>query len=74
MKSITISKNEYEELRARATAYEHVVVTLQKAFAMTPPERSRKKIISEFGKTGKYNKNFLASLERGLSRSSYFKS
>ncbi len=73
MKSITIPKTEYDDLRARATAYERVVLALENTFSFTPPERSRKKVIAEFKKTNKYNKEFLTSLERGLARSTYFK-
>lgn len=36
-------------------------------------ERSVKKIISGFSKTGKYSADFLADLREGLTQSSYFK-
>ena len=74
MKSITIPKIEYEVLRARATAYDRVVSALESTFTLTPPERSKKKIVAEFKKTNRYSKEFVAALERGLARSSYFKS
>lgn len=71
--SVTIPKTEYEELKARASAYERVVGALQNTFSLTPPERSKKKIIAEFKKTDKYSEEFLASLQHGLGRSTYFK-
>lgn len=73
MKSVTIPKIEYEVLKTRATAYDRVVSALESTFTLTPPERSRKKIIAEFKKTKKYSREFVGSLERGLARSSYFK-
>ena len=74
MASVTISKAEYTDLKARATAYERMILAAQGAFSLVPPERSKKKIVAAFKKTGKYNKEFLASLERGLGRSTQFKS
>lgn len=73
MKSITIPQIEYKILKARATAYDRVVSALESTFTLTPPERSKKKIIAEFKKTKKYSKEFVTALERGLARSSYFK-
>lgn len=73
MKSVTIPQIEYEALRTRATAYDRVVSALESTFTLTPPERSKKKIVAEFKKTKKYSKNFVDALERGLARSSYFK-
>ncbi|MDO8521278.1 MAG: hypothetical protein Q7S52_04135 [bacterium] len=73
MKSVTIPQMEYEVLRARASAYDRVVSALENTFSLTPPERSRKKIVAEFKKVKKYNGKFVDALERGLTRSSYFK-
>jgi hypothetical protein len=73
MKSVTIPKIEYEVLRARANAYDRVVSALERTFTLTPPERSRGKIIAEFTKSKKYNRKFVDALERGLARSSYFR-
>ncbi|OGZ08059.1 MAG: hypothetical protein A3D65_04630 [Candidatus Lloydbacteria bacterium RIFCSPHIGHO2_02_FULL_50_13] len=73
MKSVTIPQIEYEVLKTRANAYARVVSALENTFTLTPPERSKKKIIAEFKKTKKYNKEFVDALERGLARSSYFK-
>ena len=37
-----------------------------------PPERSRKKVLAAFRKTGLYSEEFLKDLERGMKRSNYF--
>ena len=74
MNSITISKNEYNDLKVRAGAYERMLLADQTAFSLNPAEKSKKKIISAFKATNKYNKKFLDSLHAGLSRSLYFES
>lgn len=38
-----------------------------------PAIKSRKKIINEFKKTGKYSKDFIEDLNEGLSNSRYFR-
>jgi len=73
MSNITIPKTEYESLKERAVAYGRMLEAAQSAFSLTPPEKSRKKIINSFKKTNKYNQKFLSSLSQGLKRSSYFK-
>ncbi len=73
MSNITIPKVEYENLMERATAYGRMMKAAQGTFSLTPPEKSRKKVMADFKKTGKYNQKFLSSLSRGLKRSSYFK-
>lgn len=72
MSNITIPKVEYQELKSRADAYGRMLEVAQTDFSLTPPERSRKKIISAFKKTGKYNQKFLSSLNHGLRRSAHF--
>ena len=72
MSSVTISKIEYNDLKVRAFAYERMLLAAQGVFSLTPPEKSRKKIINAFKATDKYTKKFLGSLNHGLSRSSYF--
>lgn len=42
-------------------------------FAIPPKARSAKEIRHDFEKTGKYNKAFLKSFEKGLQKSSLFK-
>ena len=72
MTSVTIPKTEYTALKARADAYERMLQAVGGAFSLTPPVRSKKKIMTAFKATKKYNTAFLKSLEKGLSRSSYF--
>ena len=72
MSSVTIPKDEYMDLKVRAQAYERMLLAAQSTFSLTPPEKSRKKIISTFKATNKYSKKFIDSLNKGLSRSSYF--
>ena len=73
MSSITISKTEYVDLKARANAYESMLKVAQITFSLTPPEKSRKNVVRAFKETGEYTKEFIASLSKGLNRSSYFK-
>ncbi|PIP52565.1 hypothetical protein COX09_00920 [Candidatus Beckwithbacteria bacterium CG23_combo_of_CG06-09_8_20_14_all_47_9] len=40
---------------------------------VVPRTKSRKKIVSEFKKTGKYSPGFLEDLNKGLKNSRYFK-
>jgi len=72
MGSVTISKTEYTALKVRASAYERMLVAAESAFSLNPPVRSKKKIMTAFKATKKYSKEFLNSLNQGLSRSSYF--
>lgn len=39
---------------------------------VTPKEKSAKRIVADFKKSGKYSKDFLNDLKKGLSQSSYF--
>ena len=72
MTTVTLQKSEYEILKAQASAYERLLKSVAKESVAMPPTRSRSKVLSAFRKTGKYNKKFLASLNTGLKRSSYF--
>lgn len=74
MSNITIPKIEYNDLKERAVAYGRMLEAAQGVFSLTPPEKSRKKIITSFKKTGKYNQKFLSAINRGLKRSTYFTS
>jgi len=40
----------------------------------TPPTKKAGKVMGGFRKTGEYNQKFLASLEKGLAKSTYFNS
>ncbi len=72
MSTVVLKKAEYEALKTRADAYDRFVFAMREDIFSPPPTRSRAKIISEFKKTGLYNKAFLASLSRGLKYSSHF--
>ena len=37
-----------------------------------PAEKSKKKVINDLKKSGKYNEAFLVSVSKGLDKSSYF--
>ena len=74
MSTVTISKTQYEALRRRAVAYERVVAAAREDIFSPPPIRDAKKVIREFRATKRYSEAFLKSFEKGLSRSSYFKS
>jgi DNA polymerase III delta prime subunit len=73
MVTVTIPKRKYEELLEKAMRYEYVRHVLKDDIFSSPPTRDKRKILDEFEKSGKYNKKFLESLEKGMSRSSYFK-
>ncbi len=72
MSTITISKKEYEKLVDNATRYEYLRQALKSDIFSKPPVNSRRKILTAFEDTKKYNDAFLNSLSKGLKRSSYF--
>ena len=74
MSTVTISKIQYEALKRRATAYDHIITAARKDVFSPPPTRNRKEVMREFRATKKYSAAFLKSLDKGLTRSSYFKS
>lgn len=74
MSTITISKEKYEGLLEKALRYEYLRSLLEEDIFSSPPTKNARTVIGEFQNTGKYSKRFLESLERGLQRSSYFKS
>ena len=73
MNMVTISKKEYEELLGSKLRFQYVKQSLNEDFFSPPPTRNVKEVIAAFKATGKYNKLFLQSLEKGLKRSSHFK-
>ena len=73
MSTVTISKTQYEALKRRAVAYERVVAATREDIFSSPPVHSVKKIMQEFKDTKRYSAEFLNSLKKGLSRSTYFK-
>ena len=72
MSTITIPKIEYDFLKKRATAYERVLSIAQDEMFAPPPTRSEKNIIQTLRATKRYNKKFIASVNKGLRHSSYF--
>lgn len=72
MTTITIPKQEYQQLIEGALRYEYIRQIMEDDIFASPPVKNIKKIIKEFKKAGKYNQKFLTSLEKGLKRSSYF--
>ncbi len=72
MNTITLSKSEYEILKAQASAYGRLLKAATIESLATPSTRSKSKVMSAFKKTGKYDEDFLISLNKGLKRSSFF--
>ncbi len=72
MDTISISKFDYDVLRAESSAYRKIIKSISVSFSNTPPTRSKSKVLEQFKKTKTYNKEFLASIKKGLARSSYF--
>lgn len=72
MNTVTITKTQYEALKKRANAYERIVFAARSELFAPPPVRNVRTTMSALRKTGKYNKSFLKSLERGLRESTFF--
>jgi len=73
MVTITIPKKEYQKLLKKAFLYEYVRQVLEGDIFLPPPIKDISQIVKEFKTSKKYNKKFIADIERGLKRSSYFK-
>lgn len=73
MSTVTISKTQYEALQRRAVAYDRVVAAAREDIFSPPPTRDVKEVMRDFRATKRYSALFLKSLEKGLLRSSYFK-
>jgi hypothetical protein len=69
MGTITITKIEYNQLKKEAQAYRKIVDLVEPDLFIAPPVRSKKKVLSEFKKTGLYSKAFLKDLAEGLGNS-----
>lgn len=74
MATVTISKKEYRDLLDKKLRYEYLRGLLKEDIFSPPPIKNIKVVIKSFRETGRYNQKFLKSLERGLKRSSHFKS
>ncbi|MEK7263105.1 MAG: hypothetical protein AAB071_01165 [Bacteroidota bacterium] len=72
MTTVTIPKKEYEKLLETKLRYEYLRQIIEGDIFSSPPTKNIDEIVSAFSATQKYNKNFLQSLKKGLSRSSYF--
>lgn len=74
MVTITIPKNKYDLLKKKAHAYEVLKkMAARGGFFDIPSTKNKEMIIRGFRRSGKHNEAFIASLERGLERSDYFK-
>lgn len=73
MATIAIPKKEYHQLVEKALRYDYIRQLFREDLFSSPPTRNPEEIIESFEETGLYNKSFLKSLKRGLSRSSYFR-
>lgn len=76
MDAITVPKKEYQRLMEKALRYEFLagVIRARENIFAPPPTRSVKEVIKSFQATNLYTPSFLKSLEKGLKRSSYFRS
>jgi hypothetical protein len=73
MSTVTISKKEYQELTEHKLRYEYLRRVLEENLFSPPPTKAGKEIVSALNATGLYNKKFLASIQKGLKRSSHFR-
>mgnify|MGYP001558801314 CR=1 FL=1 len=69
--TINIPQKEYEELVEARMRY-YLRHTIASDIFSPPPTKNVGTVIKGFKKTGKYNQKFIESLQKGLSRSSYF--
>ncbi len=74
MGTVTIPKKEYKELVEKKLRYEYLRGVMEEDIFSPPPTKKIKEIIDGFRATRKYNRQFIKDLERGLKRSSYFRS
>lgn len=72
--TIVIPKKEYQELIEKKSRYEYLRQIIEGDIFSSPPSGNIKEIISVFRMTKKYSKKFLESLEKGMRRSSHFRS
>lgn len=73
MTTVTVAKKEYDNLLDKALRYEYLKQAMSGDIFSTPPIKSAKVAISALKKTKLYSSAFIASLAKGLDRSSYFK-
>jgi len=70
--TISISKTKYNRLTEIEKRFKKMRSTIASDIFDEPPTKNKKEVIDSFRETGKYNDDFLQSLEVGLSESSYF--
>ncbi len=70
--TIKIPKKEYQRLTTIADRFELLRQFLSTDFFAEPPVKNAKQVVKEFEATGLYNDDFLKSLAKGLSESTYF--
>ncbi len=69
MSSITISREEYLQLKQQATAYKNITSRVFRSVLEDPIQE----VVKDFRNTDLYADGFLADLESGLRQSSYAK-
>ncbi|MCI0542409.1 hypothetical protein L0Y69_01475 [bacterium] len=74
MNTVTIPVKEYRKLVDAKLRYEYLRRGVEDDIFAPPPTRDANVVVRNLKATGKYNKKFLESLKKGLSRSSYFQS
>jgi len=72
MATVTVPKTKYEELKKQAAAYRKIVSATGADLFKPPPTRDAQGVVAALKGTGRYSKKFIASVARGLTRSSYF--
>lgn len=72
MSNVTISKKEYDDLLDKKLRYEYMRQLLVGDYFSSPPTKKVSEAMKAFRESKRYNKEFLASLEKGLKRSAYF--
>lgn len=74
MSTITIPRKEYEKLVETKYRFDYMQSVFERGLFSPPPTKDIKKVLREFSATGLYGRKFLTDLERGLRRSTYFRS
>ena len=69
MSKVTIQSDEYKTLKRHSKAYRTLAGRLFESVVRDDVNT----VVEDFTKTGRYSKDFLVDLERGLRRSSYGK-
>ena len=69
MKTIMVSKEEYQKLKQQAKAYQKLTGQLFRSVLRDPVQE----VVEDFRKTNLYEKGFLEDLGNGLRESSYMK-